>query len=659
MLLTLACIGSLLSFGLIAIVCGGRPRLAHWIGLSGAIVTSAFGLVAAIPTLVMGGRQALSMPWGGFGSLSFALDPLSALFLVPIWILGAVAALFGSEYVWTHRGNKALGVHWFFYNLLLGSMVAVVVAANVWAFLIGWELMALSSFLLVLFDHEKPRVRDAGWVYLIATHLGTALVIPVFFVLAQQAGSSEFEAMRVATKDPDTTGLLFVLALLGLGTKAGFAPLHVWLPEAHPAAPSHVSAVMSGVMIKTGIYALLRMIGILGTPPVWWGCVLIAVGVGSAVMGILFALAQHDAKRLLAYSSVENIGIIATGMGLGLLGVATGMEGLAVLGYAGALLHIVNHALFKGLLFLGAGAIDQQTHSRELDKLGGLLRRMPWTGVAFLVGAVAISGLPPLNGFVGELMLYLGALEASRSDSVTLGAAAVIAVGGLSLVGGLAAACFAKAFGIVFLGEPRTDRATHARDPGWAMRAALWTLGAACVIVGFGAPLLLPRLAKVLVGLTSLPDAVIATRLASAQSILISVLEVALAFGVILALCAFVRSRLLARRDVRTGVTWDCGYAAPAVRMQYTASSFAEPLTRAFSKVLRTWRASADPAGYFPEQASLATETPDLGRERIFGPAFVTIRETLGRVRWMQRGDVHRYVLYIAAALVVLLIWKL
>ena len=252
-------------------------------------------------------------------------------------------------------------------------------------------------------------------------------------------------------------GVLFLLAVIGFGTKAGFMPLHVWLPEAHPAAPSHVSAVMSGVMIKTGIYGLMRAFTFLGTPPLWWGWVLVAIGLTSGVLGVLFALAQHDLKRLLAYHSVENIGIIALGLGVGLLGMSTGSPVLIVLGFGGALLHVLNHALFKGLLFLGAGAVVHGTGTREIDQLGGLLKRMPWTAATFLVGAVAISGLPPLNGFVSEFLIYLGAFKGGISTGGPVAVPLLALIAGLALIGGLAVACFTKAFGIVFLGEPRSE----------------------------------------------------------------------------------------------------------------------------------------------------------------------------------------------------------
>jgi formate hydrogenlyase subunit 3/multisubunit Na+/H+ antiporter MnhD subunit len=282
-----------------------------------------------------------------------------------------------------------------FFNLLLASMLLVVTARNGVLFLVSWEIMSLSSFFLVMFEDEKPGVREAGWTYLVTTHLGTALLLAMFVLLGRNSGSLDFDALSA----PEAiAGVVFLLGLIGFGTKAGLMPLHVWLPEAHPVAPSYVSAVMSGVMIKMGIYGLLRTLTWLGEPPAWWGWTLLVLGVVSGVLGVLYALAQHDLKRLLAYHSVENIGIIAMALGVGLLGVHYRIPAMAALGFTGGLLHVVNHALFKSLLFLGAGSVLHATGVGDLDRLGGLLKRMPITGTTFLIGAAAICGLPPLNG---------------------------------------------------------------------------------------------------------------------------------------------------------------------------------------------------------------------------------------------------------------------
>src|SRR5260370_23854303 len=371
-----------------------------------------------------------------YGSRFLDLDPLSGFFLIPVFVLCALAAIYGADYLEAYRGKKSLAPPWFFFNLLVASMVVVILARNGVLFLMAWEMMALSSFFLVTFESEKESTRQAGWIYLVASHIGTAFLLALFILLGRANGSLDFDRFSVSSG----AGLLFVLALVGFGTKAGFIPLHVWLPEAHPTAPSHVSAVMSAVMIKTGIYGIVRVMMILGAPQAWWGWVLCGIGLSSGVIGVLLALAQHDLKRLLAYHSVENIGIIALGLGVGTLGVRTGLPAVAAVGFAGALLHVLNHTLFKGLLFLAAGNVAHSTHTREIDHLGGLLRRMPRTGVIFLIGASAISGLPPLIGFSIEFLIYLanfkGAVSLDGINSVPM----LATITGLPFIGVLAPA---------------------------------------------------------------------------------------------------------------------------------------------------------------------------------------------------------------------------
>jgi hydrogenase-4 component B len=446
--------------------------------------------------------------------------------------------------------------------------------------------------------------------------------------------------------------------VIGFGTKAGFMPFHVWLPEAHPASPSHVSAVMSGVMIKTGIYGLIRTITYLGPPPPWWGWTLIGIGVVSGVLGVLYALAQHDLKRLLAYHSVENIGIISLGLGTGLLGRSYGLPAMAYLGFAGALLHVVNHAAFKGLLFLCSGAVAHAVHTREIDRMGGLLKRMPWTGVLFLVGATAICGLPPLNGFVSEFLIYLGALEGIIHLGAAGAAVGAVVIGALALIGGLAAACFAKAFGIVFLGEPRTEPAATAPESGWSMRVPMILLAAACVAIGLLGPVLVGGVRAVVASAAGLlPGDAVGHEMAIGSLRMIIVVATVLIVTVSALLVG--RSRLLSGRTVETSVTWDCGYAAPTPRMQYTASGFAEPLTRLFRFALRTERKFSPPRGLFPHDSSLSTHTPDWMHERIYNTGFSATEKLVSKLKWLQSGQMQLYILYIALTLFLLLIWKL
>jgi hydrogenase-4 component B len=416
---------------------------------------------------------------------------------------------------------------------------------------------------------------------------------------------------------------------------------------------------MSGVMIKTGIYGLLRLLTLLGPPPFWWGYLLLGIGLSSGVLGVLFALAQHDLKRLLAYHSVENIGIIALGLGAGLLGLSAGIPLLAFLGFAGALLHVLNHALFKSLLFLGAGSVLQATGSNEIDCQGGLLKRLPWTGAFFIAGSLAISGLPPLNGFVSEFLIYLGALTGGLLPGAAPAGPLLLAVAGLALIGGLAAACFTKVCGVVFLGEPRSPQAAQAHEAGPAMRWTMGLLAVFCVLIGLAGPLALRGAAPAAVVAAGLPPWVWQAGLRAAARPLTGVsLAAAVLLLLVLALALIRRNRLI-RQGRTVGVTWDCGYTAPTPRMQYTASSFAQPLLGSFGMLLQTRRRGALPQGLFPSAAALHTHTPELFRRRVFGPLFRTVRRNLARLRWLQHGRVQLYVLYIAAALLALLAWKM
>ncbi len=648
--------------GLVALVAGRRGRLASSIGPITAVIGG--GLAVAQAVEVLRGAQVLSlrMPWlVPLGSLSLSLDPLAAVFIVPIGVVGVLAAVYGSEYLARHGEEKNLGVCWFLFNLLLASMLMVVMARNGVLFLVAWEVMSLASLFLVMFEAQETSVRRAGWTYLVATHLGTAFLLAMFALLGRGTPSLDF-----ATFKPDRTlaDIVFVLALVGFGTKAGLIPLHVWLPEAHPAAPSHVSAVMSGVMIKTGIYGLLRILTLLGAPPAWWGWTLLGVGAASGILGVLFALAQRDLKRLLAYSSVENVGVITVGLGVGLLGITYRIPAMAVLGLAGALLHVVNHALFKSLLFLGAGAVLHTTGTRDMDHLGGLAKRMPWTALGFLIGATAICGLPPLNGLVSELLIYVAALaglsDVGRVPDLAWPLVTILAVGGLALIGGLAAACFSKAFGMVFLGAPRTAHAEQAHEVGLPMRVSMMVLAVACVLVAFAGPqlpgVLRPAVEKLL------PPAVRGDLIAGLDlgtRVLGFAWAGSLALVGLMALIVLVRWRLLAGRSVAQGETWDCGYVAPAPSMQYTSSSYAHPLVNLFRLFLRSHEAIEPPSELFPPRASLHTETPDLFTQNLYRPVFAVVGWTAARLRWFQQGRIQLYVLYIALTLLVLVIWKL
>ena len=633
---------------------GSASRLGVLVSLVGA----ALSIWPAAKVLWTGRSVELHLPWPvPFGSFYIGLDPLSALFVVIIGVISALAAIYGLGYLKAYSSHKHLGTVWCFFHLLQASMVLIVLARNGMLFIMAWEGMSLSSFFLVMFDHEKPEVREAGWTYLTAAHLGAACLLALFVILSGDQANMDFDRLA-APAGPIAAGVAFVLAILGFGAKAGFVPMHVWLPEAHPAAPSHVSAVMSGVMIKTGIYGLVRVTLLLGPPPTWWGVTLLVIGAASGVLGVLYALAQHDLKRLLAYHSVENIGIICLGLGLWLLGVACQAPLLAAAGVFGALLHVCNHAIFKSLLFMGAGAVKHSAHTLDIDHLGGLQKRMPRTALAFLIGAAAICGLPPLNGFVSELFIYLGAFNAVAGAATNgfLASAGMITLLALSLIGALAAACFTKVYGIVFLGAPRSEDASRAEEPAGSMRHPMTVLAGLCVLLGVGAPLgaavVYPAASQLLGN---------APTEAAVASALPWLLAVSLGGCVIIALAVLLvvfRRRLLRNRVISEGPTWDCGYAAPTARMQYTASSFAWPIIDMFRWVVRPKAEMRLDRGDFPQHAFFATHTADVFKSYFFAPLFRSVTTLSGYLHWLQQGRNQLYILYIAVTVLVLLLLK-
>ncbi|MFH1139853.1 MAG: proton-conducting transporter membrane subunit [Pseudomonadota bacterium] len=641
-----------LAVGAVGSIIFGRTRLLL-LGPFAAVVGGALAALSGLQTLLSGAVLELSLPWPvPLGTFHLGLDPLSAVFSLLIGVIGGLAAIFGRGYLAGRPADGKVGASWCWYNILMAAMLLVTTARDGFLFLVAWEIMTLASFFLVMFDGEKEETIRAGWTYLVAAHLGEAFLLAMFLLLSPDGGM-DFNAFSASGPRAD---FIFVAALIGFGVKAGFVPLHVWLPEAHPAAPSHVSALMSGVMIKTGIYGILRVMTFLGPPAAWWGWTLIVIGVVSGVMGVLFALAQHDLKRLLAYHSVENIGIIALGLGLGVLGAASGRPVMASLGLCGGLLHVLNHGLFKSLLFLGAGSVLRAAGIRDLDRLGGLIKRMPVTGAAFLVGAAAISALPPFNGFVSEFLIYSSALTGLTDGGGFW--AGLTAVAGLSLIGGLAAACFTKAFGIVFLGEPRTREASEAREAPVDMLIPMIILALLCSVIGLAAPwmvrLVLPAVVQIA------PQAAAGT--AGGGTAIDLLTRVSLAVWLLAGLAGILvllRKGLLRGRPREETGTWDCGYAAPTARMQYTASSFAQPIVGMFRAALQTHYKLNRPRELFPAAADFHSHTPDVFVHGFFAPAVASISKFAVWFRLVQPGRTHLYVLYIVITILVLLTWTL
>jgi len=534
-------------------------------------------------------------------------------------------------------------------------------------FLLMWEGMSLTSYFLVLTETDEPETVLAGGWYLAMTHAGLVLALAAFLLLASGAASTSFDDLRAAAPalSPSARNAVFVLALLGFGSKAGIMPLHVWLPRAHPAAPSHVSALMSGVMIKLGVYGLLRVgLDLLGGGPAWWGALLIGLGALSAVIGVLYALMEHDLKRLLAYHSVENIGIIFIGIGAGLMFQSFGLPALATLGMVAGLYHTINHACFKGLLFLGAGSVAQALDTRNMEEMGGLIKRMPRTALFFLVGACAISALPPLNGFASEWLVFQALLGGSAIPQPEVAVVMPIAVAMLALASGLAAACFVKAFGITFLAIPRSARAQQAHEAPRSMQAGMAMLAMACVALGLLPFAVLPVLGSTLAGLGGLTPAAI--ELARGLSVHVpgatgqmSPPLLALGLVVLLALVPLGFRLLGAERRGRVGDTWGCGRIGQTPRMEYTATAFAEPLRRVFAELYRPTRdLSIDfhPASkYFVQSIAYRSEIQPWIERLLYGWPLWGIRRAAVWVRRLQAGSLHLYLFYLTLAFLVLL----
>jgi hydrogenase-4 component B len=499
------------------------------------------------------------------------------------------------------------------------------------------------------------------------THAGFAALMAMFLLMAGGDLTASFEGMRsnAATLPSSLRNIIFILALFGFGSKAGIVPLHVWLPMAHPVAPSHVSALMSGVVIKMGVYGMLRVtLDLLGGGPAWWGSVVMLIGAFSALIGILFALMENDLKRLLAYSSVENIGIIFIGVGAGLMFEAQGMQPVAALAFVAALYHALNHAAFKGLLFLGAGSALHATHTRDMNLMGGLIKRMPWTSACFLIGAIAISGLPPLNGFVSEWMLFQSLLPGVTLPQPVIAAVVTIAVGLLALTAGLAVAGFVKAFGITFLAIPRSESAEHAREAGISMRTGMGLLAAACVALGLAPFAVVPRLGRAIAGLDGLPAVSPSFSFnlslqSSGGFAQISPTLIGLGLLLLIGLGPLALALLRVNRRLRVSDSWGCGRVGQTPRMEYTATAFAEPLRRIFAELYRpTKELTIDfhpESKYFVQSIEYRSEIRSWFEEFIYDPLLKASRWISVNVRRLQSGSLHGYVAYLFIALVTLL----
>jgi hydrogenase-4 component B len=650
-------IGALFAFLLLVlgvfvplVLIGSRAKSVQRLAIALILAASIAGCLVAVfgflrqPGPVLDLSRATPFPF------SFAIDRLSAFFLLLVCSVAIPVTLFAISYFELHYSGRRRSWTWGFFSLFLLSMIVVVAASTGFAFLAGWELMTLVSAALILIEGDSAERRHNVFIYLLMMHAGAAAVAASFFLFLPYSHSLDFGAIRAAgAATPGGIRIaVFLAAFVGFGAKAGIIPLHLWLPRAHPIAPSPVSALMSGVMLKTAVYGFVRFaFDFLGGGPPWFGYVVLLAGAVSGLLGVLYAIAEHDLKRLLAYHSVENIGIIYLGLGTSLLFLAGHAPLLAALALVAALLHTLNHALFKSLLFLGAGAISSATDTVDLEELGGLQSRMPVTGTTFLIACCSIVGLPLFNGFISEWLTFRSFLAGSVLTNSKAQVVLPLMVGVLALIGGLAAACFVKAFGVAFLGRPRSAEAEHAVDAPVPMRSGMTLLAAGCLLIGILPGLFLRPLASLVQGL--IPGAGVPEEVVSIARIMPWIAAIVVGTGAVAALI---------RRRKKMARTWACGLPGLSSRMQYTSTGFSKPIRFVFAGVYRPDRKVEQlPADqpYFPISISYRSVRTTSYEQAIYRPFVDLIVSLAHQVRRLQTGNIQVYLLYIFLALVSLL----
>jgi hydrogenase-4 component B len=637
-----------------------RPSSVRFAGRTlfplGAVLGLALAALAG-SSLLGGGTERLVLPLG-LPDLPFhlRLDPLSSFFLLLLGASSAGVSVFAGGYFRQGEGT-APGLLCLQYHLFLASMGWVLLADDAYGFMVAWELMALSSYFLVTTQHRIPEIRRAGFIYLLMAHLGAIAILLSFGVLQGGSWQFTFDAMRAAHLTPAWAAAAFLLALAGFGGKAGLVPLHVWLPEAHPAAPSPVSALMSGVMLKTAVYGMLRVtLDLLGRPIWWWGLVPLTFGLFTAFYGVVFAAVQTDMKRLLAYSSIENIGIIFTGFGLSMVFLGAGMQAVAALALLATLYHCLNHAFMKSLLFLGTGAVLHATGERNLGRLGGLIHRMPWVAWLSLIGVLAIAGLPPLNGFVSEWLLLQSFLFADRVPHEFVNLLIPMGTALVALCAALAGYVMVKFFGVIFLGQPRELSLARAHDCGRLERLGLGWLALGCVLLG-----LLPlQVVSALGAVTRQLVGAAVPQSASQWWLLAPVPGRPVSYGplvFLLATAAVVALTVLAVRlayhqRVRRAGVWDCGFGPLNARMQDTAEGFGQPIRNIFQSFFQIERELPSPSDRAPRYRIAI-------RDRLWGAVYEPLGRSVQRfanaVAFLQQGRVSVYLLYSFVTLLVLL----
>lgn len=630
--------------GVISLFCRENIKLKVITFLS--FFASILTIIPAFKTLLFGLPEGLIYTWNGiFGEVPFIIDILSAFFIIIISFVSFLCILYSNGYMKPYENkSKKYTSHCFFLPMLTASMLLVTVVQNALFFLIVWELMSLSSFFLVIFEDDKKEVLSAGVKYLIYMHISVIFIIALMALMSVKAGSYDFETFKnIFIKQPYLKDIVFFFAFLGFGTKAGFVPMHNWLPDAHPAAPSHISAVMSAVMIKTGLYGILRILLIIDKPTALIAFFMLCISVLTALYGIVYAVTQKDIKKILAYSSVENIGIAGIGIGVGMIGMFYGNSVVTLLGFAGSIFHILNHSIFKSLLFMGAGSVYLKTHTKNIEKLGGLIKSMPKTAVFFLISCLSICALPPFNGFIGEFLIYLGLFGSLKMDTSGLFILIILSAAGLALVGTLALLCFTKIFSITFLGLPRSEYSQKVEsDVAKSMLMPMCILSLLTLVIGLCAPIIFVPVS------CSVADFVGVQYFYTDFVAILSVLvKLFLCFGLLVLVFAivFVIRKLLCRKYVSYN-TWGCGYDKGNNHIQYTASSYVGPFSSIMTPLFKKIFDVKKPKGLFPKDAHYNSSVEDVEEAYLINPIVKFDEKFLSKFERLQDGNIQHYILY-------------
>lgn len=665
---SIGAVGSLFLSRLLA----DEGRQAGYFAHGAAFLGSLLALYIAVTVLLSGQGISFSLPgiFPGVFDFGFRLDGLAAFFLGIIALIASVASFYGFSYQKHFYGKYDLGTFGFFYNVFLASLMLVTMANQALFFLLVWECMSLASYFLVIYEYKKSENIRAGFLYLLMTHVGTLCIMLAFFLAYKATGSFDFDAWRSAAGTVPTmlqTGILLA-ALFGFGIKAGIIPVHIWLPGAHSAAPTHVSALLSGVMIKTAILMFVRFFfDFFPGAPLEWGLAFLVLGSISSLLGVLYALSEHDIKRLLAYHSIENIGIILLGLGAGITFFALGLETFALFALAAALYHTMNHAIFKALLFLGAGSVVSVTGTRNMEHYGGLIRFMPYTAFFFLIGSLAISAFPPFNGFASEWLTFQALFVGIGSTSVLVKSVFIFAIASLAFTGGLAAACFVKAFGTTFLARARQVGERSLQESGWSMLTAMGILASLTLILGIFSTVVIAALVAIVASIGLIEPMTLQfpfSEFVAARDQFANVLPldaVALILAVVFAFVAGVVIWLTRARKVTVSRTWDCG-TPPTPRTEITATSFSRALMTIFRGILRPTKQTAteyhdENMRYFIKSQEVKTNIDDPYGKLLYRPLNAALHFLASKVRRIHSGNVNVYILYIFITLIVLLYW--